>query len=399
MSEEFAIEVTNVYKRFHRGREVNQTMKSFMLNKIMGRSRKEAFFALNNVNFTVKKGETLGIIGGNGAGKSTLLSLIAGTALPTEGHIRTQGRISSLLELGAGFHPDLTGRENVFLNASILGMTRRETEKRFDEIANLSGIRDALDTSVKYYSSGMYVRLGFAVAVMCDPDVLLMDEVLAVGDEAFRKTSLDRIHRFKMEGKTMLIVSHDLETIKKMSDRVLFLDKGTVKGIGDSNLMVDQYRNLSVYQEGNVTVKEFGSREITIERIEFFQKGRPVTTGEFIGGEGVQVELSLKQEKKVDNWVLGFSLSDNLGNCLAGTNTHIESVPTLNRQGCHRVRIHFDSMNLSRGCYYMSFALHSEDHAMHYHRIENKFALQFNYPRETAGFLHQPCRFEMMGDA
>ena len=191
-----AIEVVNLGKKYNRRRDPERSIKSFVLGNLFRKKYKDEFFALRNINFSVGRGETLGIIGANGAGKSTLLSLIAGTTSPSEGEVRVNGKMSTLLELGAGFHPDLTGRENVYLNASILGMTRKETEDKYAEIVELAGIGDAIDSPVKFYSSGMYVRLGFAVAVMCDPDILLMDEVMAVGDEGFRKKSLARVEKF-----------------------------------------------------------------------------------------------------------------------------------------------------------------------------------------------------------
>ena len=193
-----AVEVNDVSKRFRIGDEKVRSLKEKVIK--FRRHHYQDFWALKEVGFTVEQGETVGLLGHNGSGKSTLLKLIGGIMQPTTGDIRVRGRLASLLELGAGFHPDLTGRENVFLNASILGMSRKETEARFDEIVEFSELEQFIDLQVKHYSSGMYVRLGFAVAVNVDPDVLLVDEVLAVGDETFQAKCLDRIHEFQARG-------------------------------------------------------------------------------------------------------------------------------------------------------------------------------------------------------
>lgn len=187
----------------------------------MGRRHREDFWALNNVTATIKAGTTIGLIGHNGSGKSTLLKVIGGIIDPTSGSVSRRGRVAALLELGAGFHPDLTGRENVFLNAAILGLSRKVTEERFDDIVAFSGIADFIDTQVKFYSSGMYVRLAFAVAVHTDPDILLVDEVLAVGDEAFQRKCLDKIRSFQEEGRTIILVTHSLGQVAELCDRAI----------------------------------------------------------------------------------------------------------------------------------------------------------------------------------
>ncbi|MBN2145651.1 MAG: ABC transporter ATP-binding protein [Candidatus Aureabacteria bacterium] len=389
-----AVEVSSLGKKFTRRKDSHRTFKSFVLGTI-GRSGKgEEFWALKNVSFEVKQGETLGIIGANGAGKSTLLSLIAQTTCPTEGMVCVHGKMSTLLELGAGFHPDLTGRENVFLNASILGMSRRETEDKYEEIVELAGIRPSIDSPVKFYSSGMYVRLGFAVAVMCNPDVLLMDEILAVGDEMFRKKSLERVERFKNEGKTLLIVSHDLETVKRLADRVLLLNEGSIVDLGTPLEVVDHYRNFGIYQDGHVTVKEYGTREIIIKDVRFKTGGAEIK-GDLMAGRELTIEMTLQSKTKVKNPVVGFGISDNLGTIVFGTNTQIQhfSLPEVN--GEQPIRIHLPALNLQRGTYYFSVAVHHEDHHIQYHRLDNAFKLKISHPDLSEGFLFQPCTFEL----
>jgi ABC-type polysaccharide/polyol phosphate transport system ATPase subunit len=206
------------------------------------RSSYTEFNALENVSLTVEHGESVGIIGHNGSGKSTLLRLLARILPPDEGEVVTNGRVATLLELGAGFHGDLTGRENIYLNGAILGLSRSEIDHRFDEIVDFAGIRPLLDTAVRTYSSGLYVRLGFAIAVTVDPDILLVDEVLAVGDAEFQARSLDRMRRFHQDGKTILLVSHDLEAVQEMCDRAVVLANGRVVFDGPVDDGVEHYR-------------------------------------------------------------------------------------------------------------------------------------------------------------
>src|SRR4029450_8046194 len=198
----------------------------------LGRNTYEEFWALKDISLTIDQGETIGILGHNGSGKSTLLKCIAGILKPTSGEVRLRGRIASLLELGAGFHPDLTGRENVFINASFLGIPRREIAKHFDDIVAFAELEHFIDQQVKYYSSGMYVRLGFAVAINVEPDILLVDEVLAVGDEVFQKKCLDRIEQIQQDGKTILFVTHGADLARKICDRVIVLDHGLMVATG-----------------------------------------------------------------------------------------------------------------------------------------------------------------------
>ncbi|MEM7338498.1 MAG: polysaccharide ABC transporter ATP-binding protein [Actinomycetota bacterium] len=236
-----AIEVEGVSKRFRSHSEPARTLKDRLLT--LGRSTVDTFDALTDVSFSVGVGETFGILGHNGSGKSTLLKCIAGTLTPTDGAVRVRGRLSALLELGAGFHPDLTGRENVYLNGSILGFSRARIDEIFDDIVAFSGLGTFIESQVKYYSSGMYARLGFAVAVNLDPDVLLIDEVLAVGDEAFQAKCVDRITQFQRDGRTMCLVTHSPDMVRSLCDRAMVLDGGRIRYIGDVNEAVTAYRH------------------------------------------------------------------------------------------------------------------------------------------------------------
>jgi len=210
------------------------------------KSPREKFYALKDVSFHVDHGECMAIVGGNGAGKSTLLSLVTGLCLPTEGRIAVNGRVAALLELGSGFHPDLTGAENILLNASLLGLSRKRTETCFDDIVEFSGVGDFIEDPIRTYSSGMTMRLAFAVAVHVDPDILIVDEVLAVGDQAFQAKCFDRIARFKAEGRTLLFVSHSPQLVRQFCDRTLWLDNGQAVLIGTPDEVLNAYSGNSV---------------------------------------------------------------------------------------------------------------------------------------------------------
>ena len=233
------IEFWKVSKRFQL--QEGRTLREFMPAFFRGQAWSEPFYALRDVTFTMDRGETVGIIGRNGSGKSTILKLIAGVTAPTTGEVRVAGRVSPLIELGAGFHPDLTGRENIHLNASLLGMSAQEIKERFDDIVDWAELREFIDTPVKRYSSGMYVRLAFAVAVHSDPEVLLVDEVLSVGDAFFQEKCLERMHDFQQRGTTIVVVSHILELITTFCERAIWLEHGRVVAEGPAVAVVEQY--------------------------------------------------------------------------------------------------------------------------------------------------------------
>jgi ABC-type polysaccharide/polyol phosphate transport system ATPase subunit len=239
-----AIELDNVSKIYRRysGRQFS-TLKSALLQRSLMQNLRpnEMFPALTDVSFTVPKGATYGVIGKNGSGKSTALKLVAGITKPTTGTVRVDGRVSALIELGAGFHPEISGRENVFINGIMLGLTKREVQERFDEIVDFAELREFIDAPVKTYSSGMYMRLGFAVAIHVDPDVLLVDEVLAVGDEGFTHKCLDKFSEFRRRGRTILLVTHSLSLVERFCDDALWLDNGHAMTHGDPRRVVDAY--------------------------------------------------------------------------------------------------------------------------------------------------------------
>lgn len=246
-----AIKVTNLSKKYLIGNEKENDLKGTISNIFKSKStNKSEFWALNNLSFEVQKGELFGIIGKNGAGKSTLLKILSQITKPTNGKVEINGRIASLLEVGTGFHPELTGRENVFLNGTILGMTRKEVKNKFDEIIEFSGVEKFIDTPVKHYSSGMYVRLAFAVAAHLEPDILIIDEVLAVGDSDFQKKCLGKMGEVANSGRTVLFVSHNMQAVSSLTKNTLLLSNGQLQFIGPTNHAIQQYfcNNDMVYE-------------------------------------------------------------------------------------------------------------------------------------------------------
>ena len=242
------IEFQNVSKWFPHstGRQLLRTH----IARWFGRVHHEPFYALRNVSFQLEDGESLAIVGSNGAGKSTLLSLAAGLTPPDQGKVLVQGRIAALLELGSGFHPDLTGAENLVLNAALLGLSKRQTSQLFDRIVEFSGIGEFIDDPLRTYSSGMVMRLAFSVAIQCEPDILLIDEVLAVGDASFQEKSKDALKSFRRAGKSLLFVSHSAGAVREMCDRAIWIDHGSVMMDGPVSEVLDAYQGRAVMQQG-----------------------------------------------------------------------------------------------------------------------------------------------------
>ena len=239
MSSELAINIQHLSKLFHRQKQ--RTFKELVPAVLGGQKAVETFWALKDINLEIKKGETIGIIGPNGSGKSTLLKLIAGVTKPTKGKINVKGRIAPLIELGAGFHPELTGRENIYLNGVILGLKRKEIDEKLEEIVNFAELWEFIDQPIKHYSSGMYLRLAFSVAVHTNPEILLIDEILAVGDSAFQKKCFKKMEEFKEKGVTIVLVSHNLKQIKSFSKRVVYLSDGKIIIDGQAVKVSDKY--------------------------------------------------------------------------------------------------------------------------------------------------------------
>jgi ABC-type polysaccharide/polyol phosphate transport system ATPase subunit len=305
---DLALEVDHVTKTFRMHHEKVNSIKQLVAGK--GRNRHEDFIALNDVSFDVREGEVFGVIGHNGSGKSTLLKCMAGILQPNAGAVRVHKRMSALLELGAGFHPELSGRDNVFLNAAILGMSRRDIALRFDDIVEFSGLQSFIDSPVKTYSSGMYVRLAFAVAINVDPRLLIIDEILAVGDVTFQQRCLEKFVEFRNEGRTIVLVTHAMNTVKDMCDRAIWLSHGVITGEGDPSDLVDAYTEQMLGDmrrsvDGSI---RRGSGEVQITDVELLVGEAATPAKRFRTGDSVRLRLHYRAEKAVPRPVFGFEI-------------------------------------------------------------------------------------------
>ncbi len=407
-----AIELFNVSKIYRRyGGRHFATLKSALLQRSILRDLQpsETFLALKDVSFSVPKGSTFGVIGRNGSGKSTALKLVAGITKPTSGIVRVTGRISALIELGAGFHPEISGRENVFINGIMLGLTKREIQERFDEIVDFAELSEFIDAPVKTYSSGMYMRLGFAVAIHVDPEVLLVDEVLAVGDEGFTHKCLDKFAEFKRSNRTILLVTHSLNLVERFCDEAIWLDAGQKQAQGDPKRVVDAY--LTKVEEGEETLLaattaraveaaqppaaadgaeaadltsnmfqategRWGSREVEITDVTLLDREQKPSFI-FHSGEPMSVRLKVHASRPIDDFVFGFGLFNADGVCCYGTNTYLEEMNPEQLRGDAEVTFHIDSLDLVEGTYKLDLAVHKRDGFPYdYHRLLYTFRVK-----------------------
>lgn len=300
-----------------------------VLRSVFSSLEKEEFWALRNINFSVQRGEILGIVGSNGAGKSTLLKILSRITDPNEGSVRIKGRVSSLLEVGTGFHPELTGRENIYLNGSILGMTRKEINEKFNDIVSFSGVEAFLDTPVKRYSSGMQVRLAFSVAAHLEPDILIVDEVLAVGDAAFQRKSIGKMEEVtKNDHRTILFVSHNMEAVAKLCKRSILLDKGNIKMDGDTDAVIAEY--LSSYQNKNseIVITESKDKPIQIKSIRCMDWGG-LPQSHFDIGQPFKIEVTCETKENVKNGYVGIGFIDVKRNTVLLDTLDVDTNPEL----------------------------------------------------------------------
>jgi ABC-type polysaccharide/polyol phosphate transport system ATPase subunit len=348
---DLALEVEHVTKTFRVHHERNSSIKGLIAGK--GRNRFDEFTALQDVTFDVREGEVFGVIGENGSGKSTLLKLMAGILQPNGGSVRVHRRMSALLELGAGFHPELSGRENVFLNAAILGMTRRDIALRFDDIVEFSGLQAFIDAPVKTYSSGMYVRLAFAVAINVDPRLLIVDEILAVGDVTFQKRCLEKFVEFRNEGRTIVLVTHDMGSVRNMCDRAIWLKHGVVTGEGDPAELVEAYieQMLGENIRGSDGSIRRGSGEIQIASVELFVGGSDQPAKRFRTGDDVRLRLHWRAEKMIPRPVFGIEIEALGGAIVTAPCTRDVGLVPEQVSGSGVIDVQLDSVALLPGTY------------------------------------------------
>lgn len=388
------VRINDVSKRFVI-RKDNSLKERLVTMGRLGRRHREEFWALRNVNAEITAGHTVALIGHNGSGKSTLLKVIGGIIDATTGNVERRGRIAALLELGAGFHPDLTGRENVFLNASILGLSREETEARFDEILAFSGIGSFIDTQVKFYSSGMYVRLAFAVAVHTDPDLLLVDEVLAVGDEAFQRKCLDKIRSFQAEGRTIVLVTHSLGQVVELCDRAILLNAGEVVYDGEPRGAVSAFRDileerrLHELEDAPVPAPSEGRVLSASVRAAGRPEGEPVRPG-----DDLEITVEFEHDGEIADWVCAVQIDNPLGQVVYGTTTKRTGTELrpLGREA-RLVQLTLENVQFGPGTYFVNCSL-MDSSGRHIHDFPQACSFHAaEYPL-AVGTVHAVPRFE-----
>jgi ABC-type polysaccharide/polyol phosphate transport system ATPase subunit len=366
------ISVDGVSRRFRiHAREV-RTLKDLFVQR--GRTRPTDVWALHDVTVGVQRGQAVGLIGRNGSGKTTLLRLVAGIIKPTAGRVRTEGRIGSLLELGAGFHLDFTGRENVFLNGAIQGLRRAEIRQRFDEIVAFAELEHAIDRPVRTYSSGMTMRLGFAIASFLDADILLLDEVFAVGDEAFQRKCFGRIFAFKQAGGTIVFVSHDASAVERLCERSVLLDVGRVAFDGPTREAVSRYRRALADDanpaERRVGLREWGSGEATIESAVLVGK-EGADRLQFLSGEPFVLQVAVATPDGVPPPRLQLELRDDAGTLVAGHAVDLRGLGWVGGNGRRSVRFEIGELPLADGRFHLRLGLTDESGEHVYHWLDD----------------------------
>jgi ABC-2 type transport system ATP-binding protein len=365
-----SIQVDDVSKRFRVYQERNQTLKSTVMRG--RRATFEEFWALRDVSFDIPEGRTFGLIGDNGSGKSTMLKVIAGILTPDRGSVRANGRVAALLEVGSGFHPELSGRENIRLNGAILGMSRSEIDRKFDEIVTFAGVERFIDQPVKNYSSGMYVRLGFAVAINVDPEILLVDEVLAVGDVAFQEKCADKFLEFKRDGRTVVVVSHSLPSLQNLCDEVAWLSHGELVDVGSASPILDRYESATHggNQPGESGVAHWGSGEARVERVELLHGDEPVA-GRLHTGDDLVVRVRYSCRGRVERPVFGLAIESASGVHLWANNSRDTEYTISAIEGTGHMDCRVPSLALQAGAFRIDAAItdptttHVYDYAKH----------------------------------
>ncbi len=408
-----AIEIRHVSKHFRLYHEHYSSLKEKVIN--FGRIPFEDFVALNDIDIDIETGTTVGILGHNGSGKSTLLKCVAGILQPNEGEIVTRGRLAALLELGAGFHPELTGRENVFMNAAILGLSKRDITRVFDEIVAFSELDKFIDMQVRHYSSGMYIRLGFAVAVNVDPDILLVDEVLSVGDEAFQRKCVERVAEFQRQGRTILFVTHAPDLIRKVCERGLVLDHGELVADAPSGEAIRTFRETlqhsgladptieAVHAADAAAAEETGdhathghvmaaaaNHRVKVTNVVIEHPGALVGRQWLLPDEAMSIHVSYHADEPTDDLLFGIAIHDQEGNNIFGANTKIIDVPVPIADGDGDVTFDFEHVPLLDGTYLVTLAIQTTDEGTVYDWRDQQYQFSVMNPARTAGLVSLP---------
>ncbi len=392
------------YGRYHTHKPV--TIMEAALSGFRGLRSLEKFWALREISFTVAPGQMLGIIGQNGAGKSTLLQLLGGVGMPDEGKVKVEGRIGALLDLGAGFSPDLTGRENVFINGVVAGLTRRKVTRRLDEIVAFAELEDFIDNPVRTYSTGMMMRLAFATAIHTEPDIMLVDEFLSVGDLSFQAKCLERITQLKAQGCAIVLISHSTDQVQELCDRVLWLRHGQVIAYGEPEVVAGQYvsemrqetqkrtpiRPPQMTKGGielRVNENRFGSLEVEIIDVQL------LPTSEINSGDGLTVEIEYLASKSIDAPIFNVSITQEDGQVCLNTNTKNRGLllPIIKDKG--KIRVSFERLDLQGGNYFVNVGIYELNWAYAYDFHWHVYPLVVQSFLCGTGILSPPCRWEI----
>ena len=408
-----AIRLRNVSKRFAFTPDMPQSVLETAIASITRRRRRRRdgshdLWAVRDVSFDIFPGQSLGIIGRNGSGKSTLLKIIARIIQPTSGEVTVNGRISALLELGAGFHPDLTGRENIYLNASVLGLSREETAALFDDIVDFSELGEFINMPVKHYSSGMYMRLGFSVAIHVRPNILIVDEILAVGDQSFQTKCIDRIMEMKRTGVTIIFISHSLKSVADLCNQIVWMEHGTIRAIGPAESVMDQYQNHLFNKTGHrMTVenesggyRRWGTKQIEITGVRLLDAAGTETTI-FHTGESMAVEMSYIAHEPIEEPEFGLALHRHDGVHVTGPNTHDAGLKLGVVSGAGVVRYDIHTLPLLPGRYNLTAAVHDSvaPVAYDYHQEAYSFRVIDSGPPAAEGVILLDADWKWMPDA
>lgn len=407
MSIEPVVRFENVGKRFVFTPETPQSVLEMAIaffSRRRRRQRNRDLWAVQDVSFEVLPGEALGIVGRNGSGKSTLLKLISRILRPTTGRMMINGRTSALLELGAGFHQDLTGRENIYLNASVLGLSKQQIDERYDDIVAFSELGDYINMPVKHYSSGMYMRLGFSVAVHVTPDILIIDEILAVGDQAFQTKCIDRIYEMKRQGTTIIMVSHNLALMRKLCTKLIWLENGAMREAGPTDEVAGYYQAFSHDREGqqlsNRTAQPFkrvGSKEIELTAVRFLN-GVGQENNTFRTGDALTVEMDYHAHRPIEEPEFGLVIFHQDGTFVAGPNNQLGGLHTGIVEGVGRIRYCIEGLPLLPALYQVSVSIHDgrSNRAFDYHEKAYTFRVVPGGTDEIYGLIEMPAEWQLV---
>ncbi len=400
-----AIIIHNVSKTFRIPHDRKTTLFEHLTGLFNGTKGYEEFEALKNINFTVKKGEAIGIIGENGSGKSTLLKIISNILRPSSGSVMVNGKITSFLELGVGFEPNLTAKENIYLYGTVMGLSDHQIDDRLEEIFEFSGLKRFEDTKLKNLSSGMQVRLAFSTAIQTDPEILLMDEVLAVGDMEFQQKCLDVFQRYIKEKKTIVFVSHDMNSVRRFCKKAVLLRHGEQIAYGNSNEIIDRYvyggAEKSASELKNEPVKNdkppekktrWGDKKVEITGIKFFDKFGSENTN-FYSGDPVTIKINYDVNAAVDDIVIGIALYSNNDSMCFGTNTDIKEFEIDKTQGSKEVNLKIHNLTMMEGKFHLTVAAHSSKH-IPYDWLDKQFTFDVIKKGNNAGLFEIPCEWE-----